>query len=221
MRTARILTVAILALLGIGSTLSSATAVTALAPALASVTVTTTDVVGGTTVGGTVTLTAAAPVGGTAVDLSSDNPAVATVPASVLVPAGSTSVGFEVTTFPVTNSQSAIIIGTTGGVTTYAIVTVRTPFAYSNGSVSVLPAGNGSGTVSSQPAGISCAYNSGVSTGTCSAFFPVGTVVRLTAKAGAASKLQGWRGLPGCGDPSKITVGRGSNITCQPGFSLK
>lgn len=125
------------------------------------------------------------------------------------------------TTFSVTNSQSALIIGTAGGVTTYAIVTVRTAFSFSNGSISVLAAGTGSGTVSSQPAGISCVYRSGTSTGTCSAFFPAGTVVRLTAQAGAGSKLQGWRGLPGCSNPSKINVTRGSNITCQPGFSLK
>ena len=221
MRSARMLVVALLALLGTGSALTGAPAMAAVAPALASVTLTATDVVGGTPVGGTVTLTSAAPSGGTLVDLSSDNPAVATVPAGVTVPAGATAATFQVTTFPVANSQSALIIGTAGGVTTYAIVTVRTQFSFSNGSISVLAAGSGRGTVTSEPAGINCAYDAGSSTGACSAFFPAGTVVRLTARAGAGSKFQGWRGTPGCGDPSRITVARGTTITCQPGFTLR
>ncbi|MEO5851196.1 MAG: hypothetical protein ABIQ15_01665 [Nocardioides sp.] len=221
MRSARMLVVALLAVLVTGPAVIGAPALAAVAPGLASVTLTATDVVGGTPVGGTVTLTAAAPSGGTLVDLSSDNPAVATVPAGVTVPAGATAASFQVTTYPVTNSQSALIIGTAGGVTTYAIVTVRTQSSFSNGSISVLAAGSGRGTVTSEPAGINCAYDAGSSSGTCSAFFPAGTVVRLTARAGAGSKFQGWRGTPGCGDPSRITVARGTTITCQPGFTLR
>jgi len=98
---------------------------------------------------------------------------------------------------------------------------VRTPSTFSSGSISVLAAGSGRGSVTSQPAGITCNYNSGTSTGVCTASFPVGTVVRLSATAAAGSKFQGWRGTPGCGDPSRITVARGTNITCQPGFALK
>ena len=124
------------------------------------------------------------------------------------VPAGSRSVGFLVTTFAVTNSQSALIIGTAGGVTTHAILTVCTASSFSNGSISVQAAGSGSGTVSSQPAGISCIYNADTGTGACSAIFPVGTVVRLTAKAGFGPTFQDWRGLPGCADASRISVSR-------------
>ena len=126
-----------------------------------------------------------------------------------------------VSTSPLTNSQSALIIGTAGGVTTYAIITVRPLSQFSNGSISIIPGGNGSGTVTSQPNGINCRITGGDGAGTCSAFFPVGTVVRLTAQAAAGSKFQGWRGLPGCADPSKMTVARGTTITCQPGFTLK
>jgi hypothetical protein len=45
--------------------------------------------------------------------------------------------------------------------------------------------------------------------------------VRLDARPASGSSFVGWRGLPGCGDPSKITVARGTTINCQPGFSLK
>ena len=43
----------------------------------------------------------------------------------------------------------------------------------------------------------------------------------LTAQAAPDSRFQGFRGTPGCGDPSRITVARGTNITCQPGFTLR
>jgi hypothetical protein len=191
------------------------------APTLSGVTLNLTDVAGGTPVIGTVTLTSAATSGGLAVALSSDNTAAATVPASVTVPAGATHANFPVTTLVVTNPQSALIIGTAGGVTAYAIITVRTQFQAANGSISILPAGNGSGTITSQPAGIKCTVTLGTGAGACSSFFPTGTVVKLNAQARAGSKFQGWRGTPGCGDPSKITVFSGTNITCQGGFVLK
>jgi hypothetical protein len=188
--------------------------------ALSSITVSPNDVLGGTPVTGTATLTAPAPTGGLAVALSSDDPAAATVPTGVLVPAGARSATFPVTTLVVPNPQSSLIIGSAGTVTTYGIVTVRTASTFSSGSISVLSAGSGGGTVTSQPAGIACTYNAGTSTGVCGASFPVGTVVRLSAAAAAGSKFQGWRGTPGCGDPSKVTVARGTNITCQPGFTI-
>ena len=221
-----------IALVSAGSTsLSSATASTGsgtsvaqnaavVAVSLSSVTLNPTEVVGGTSSAGTVALTAAAPSGGFMVTLTSDNTAAATVPASVTVLAGATTATFVVSTTVVPNSQSALIIGTAGGVTAYGIITVRTAFAFSNGSISILPGGIGSGTVTSQPAGISCTIAGGSGTGACSAFYPVGTVVRLTAKAGSGSSFQGFRGV-GCGNASKITIAAGTNITCQVGFALR
>jgi hypothetical protein len=190
------------------------------APSLSAVTLNPKEVVGGNPSTGTVSLTAAAPAGGFPVSLSSDNTAVATVPPSVTVPAGSASATFTVSTNRV-NSQSSDIIGTAGGVTKYAIITVWDQFHYTHGSVSIVPGGNGSGVITSQPAGINCTITNGNGSGTCSAFFTVGTVVRLDARPAANSSFQGWRGLPGCADPSKITVARGTNINCQPGFALR
>jgi hypothetical protein len=190
-------------------------------PALSKVTVSPADVIGGDASTGTVTLTAAAPAGGVEVALSSDDPAAATVPTSVTVPAGATSAAFPITTNMVGNPQSSLIIGTAGGVSTYGIITVYTPFTFANGNISLVRGGNGNGTITSQPAGINCTITSNGGSGTCGAWFPVGTVVRLDARPASDSSFVGWAAGIACGDPSKLTVGRDEFISCQPGFVLK
>lgn len=226
MRTTRMLVTAFLAAAGLLTSQTVALAgggtPTPTGPAvLSTVTVNPADVLGGTPVTGTVKLTAAAPTGGFVVILTSDDTVAATVPASVTVPAGSTSANFPVTTFAVGNPQSALIIGSAGTVTTYAIVTVYTQSAFSTGGVSIIPGGIGNGTITSQPAGINCTLSTNGGSGACSANFAVGTIVRLTAKAAAGSTFLGWRPLPGCSNPTKITVARGTTINCQPGFGIK
>src|SRR5207247_2929161 len=59
------------------------------APVLSSLALNPTSVVGGNTSQGTVSLSSAAPSGGAVVSLTSDNTAIATVPSSITVPAGS------------------------------------------------------------------------------------------------------------------------------------
>lgn len=194
------------------------------APTLSALTVSPTDVVGPNPATGTVTLSAAAPTGGFVVDLTSDNPAAATVPASVTVPVGASRATFPVTTQQLTNAQSAVIIGTVGGVFSterHGIITVWDAFHFANGSVSVFPGGTGAGRVVSQPAGVDCFIADGGGSGACTAFFAVGTVVRLTATAAAGSKFVGFAPKPGCIDASRITVARGTNHACQVGFLPK
>jgi hypothetical protein len=207
-----------------GCTVSSSPPPSSSSASLSSLTVSPTDVIGPDPATGTVTLSSAAPSDGFTVDLTSDNTAAATVPPSVTVPAGSTRATFSVSTKEVTNAQSAVIIGTVGGdfsTERHAVITVWDAFHFSNGSIAIIPGGNGSGRVTSQPAGIDCTITGGNGSGSCSAFFPVGTTVRLDARPAANSSFLGWRGLPGCSDPSKIRVARGTTITCQPGFSLR
>lgn len=197
---------------------------TSSAPTLSALMISPTDVVGPNPATGTVTLSGAAPDGGFVVDLSSDNPAAATVPASVTVPAGASGATFPVTTQQLTNAQSAVVIGTVGGVFSterHGIITVWDAFHFANGSVSVFPGGAGAGRVVSQPAGVDCFIANGGGSGSCSAFFAVGTVVRLTATAAAGSKFVGFAPKPGCIDASKITVARGTNHACQVGFLPK
>ena len=94
-----------------------------------SVTITPTSLVGGSqsSVVGTITLTGNAPAGGAKVTLSSSSTAAATVPASVIIPAGTTSATFTINHLLVTASKTVTIKATYGGVTSSATLTV-TPF---------------------------------------------------------------------------------------------
>jgi hypothetical protein len=88
----------------------------AVAPvSLSSIAVNPTSAAGGTPMIGTVSLSSAAPAGGVSVSLSSNN-ALAMAPASVLVPAGSTTAAFSVTTQPVVSTTSVTITATYGSV---------------------------------------------------------------------------------------------------------
>jgi hypothetical protein len=100
------------------ATPSAGAAVTALA--LSPVMVT-----GGTASTATVTVSTAAGTSGQVVTLASSNPAVATVPATVTVPAGATSVTFPVTTTAVTTATTVTIFATSGGATTSVTLTVN------------------------------------------------------------------------------------------------
>lgn len=69
---------------------------------------------GGNIVSGQVTLSGAAPVGGTAVSLTSNKPAIAAVPPSTTVPQGATSAMFNVTTASVATNTSVVISAMSG-----------------------------------------------------------------------------------------------------------
>ena len=91
---------------------------------LSSLSLNPTSVTGGHSSTGTVTLSGAAPAGGATVALSSGNAAVATVPPSVTVAAGTTSATFTVSTSSVAASTTVTISGTYGGATSSASLTV-------------------------------------------------------------------------------------------------
>src|SRR2546427_8240654 len=92
--------------------------------ALSLLTLNPTNVVGGNSSTGTVTLSGAAPSGGAVVTLSSSNTTAARVPSSVTVAAGATSATFTVSTSAVAASTTVSISGTYGGVTRSASLTV-------------------------------------------------------------------------------------------------
>jgi hypothetical protein len=70
-------------------------------------------------------------------------------------------------------------------------------------------AGDGNGTVVSQPAGISCGT-------ACQASFTTGTSVRLTATAASGSTFTGWSGHADCADGSVTMSG---SLSCTATFS--
>src|SRR5262249_53197473 len=79
-------------------------------------------IISGDTSTGTVTLSGAAPAGGVLVSLTSSNPAVAAVPTSVQVSAGSATGTFDVTGNVI---GQATITASSGGVSRTAIVRVQ------------------------------------------------------------------------------------------------
>ena len=111
---------------GGGATRSAQLTVTP-AATLTSLSVQPTNIPGGSTASGTVTLSAPAPAGGAVVTLSSANTAAATVPASVTVPSTSTTATFPVTAKAVTTSTTVTITATLGGATRTATLTVNPP----------------------------------------------------------------------------------------------
>jgi hypothetical protein len=191
-------------------------------PSLSALSVSPTTIVGPDPATGTVTLTSAAPSGGFAVSLSSNNTAAATVPPSVTVPAGSTSATFTVSTNTVTNSTSSTIIATAGGVTRSSTITVTTAFRASNGSVSLARGGSGEGRVTSQPAGIDCTITRTSTSGTCgNVFFPAGTRVRLEARPAASSSFLGWEFETTCRNAPDVTIVADVAHICRPVFRLR
>lgn len=68
-----------------------------------------------------------APAGGLTVTLSSNKPAVASVPGTGIVPAGADSAEFPVTTYGVNSNQGVVLSATTGSVTKTAFMAVNAP----------------------------------------------------------------------------------------------
>src|SRR4029077_14704561 len=73
--------------------------------------------------------------------------------------------------------------------------------------LSVTPAGSGSGTVTSLPAGIDCGS-------TCSYDFAAGTLVTLTATAASGSTFAGWSGADCSGTGNcQVTLTMAESVT--------
>lgn len=102
------------------------------AAALASLSLNPTTVIGGNGSTGTVTLDAAAPVGGVTVALASSNTTAATVPASVTIAEGATAATFTVTTSAVTEITSSTVSATHNEVTRTATLTVTSATVTTN-----------------------------------------------------------------------------------------
>jgi uncharacterized repeat protein (TIGR03803 family) len=144
-------------------------------PTVSSVTLNPTSVTGGNNSTGTVTLSSAAPSGGSTVSLSSSNTSVATVPSSVIVSSGQTSANFTVTTTSVTTNTNVTITATLGSSSGQATLTITPAGAVTLSSLTLNPTSVTGG---------------GASQGTVTLSGPAGTggaVVTLSSNSGAAS----------------------------------
>jgi hypothetical protein len=127
-------------------------------------------------------------VSGIGVSWSSSNTVVATINASGIA----TAVNPGTTTITATYS---------GGSSSTTLTVVSRP------TLSVVPAGSGSGTVTSNPAGINCGA-------TCSASYDSGTVIALTASPAGGSTFAGWSG-GGCSGTGgcNVTLNASTSVT--------
>jgi hypothetical protein len=98
-----------------------------------------------------------------------------------------------------------------GSVTTSAAVSCTATFTLQTFALTVTKAGNGSGTVTSNPAGINCGA-------TCAVSFNFGQVVALTATPAAGSTFAGWTGAADCSDGSVTTS---AAVMCTATFTLQ
>lgn len=154
-------------------------------PTLSSVSLNPASVTGGSSSAGTVTLSSAAPSGGTVVSLSS-NSSSASVPSSVTVASGSTSANFTVTTTSVSATTTATITGTLGSTIRQASLTINPPASTTISSLTLNPSTVTGGSSSTGTVTLSSAGPSG------------GTVVSLSSNSSSASV------------PSSVTVASGS-----------
>ena len=154
---------------------------------LSSVSLYPTSVLGGVSSTGYVSLTTAAPAGGAVVALSSSNPAVATVPASVTVAAGAWNANFPISTGAVSSSTTVTISGSYGEVAKSATLTVTAPTTLS--SVSLSPSSVPGGTDSIGTVTLSAAAPADGAVVTLSSSNPAVAMIpaSATVAAGAAS----------------------------------
>jgi hypothetical protein len=167
---------------------------------LSSLTVAPTTVSGGASAQGTVTINNAAPAGGITVALSSGNPSAVSMPASLVIPAGSTQASFTVTGSVVSTSTTASLSATYGSVKKTALLNISADFAtlssISLNPTSVVGGSSSQATVSLNiPAGFAGAVvplssNSSAATVPASVTVPAGaasTVFTVTTSAVSAS----------------------------------
>jgi hypothetical protein len=138
-----------------------------------------------------VTLSSAAPSGGVTVSLSSDTPSAASVPATVTVPAGSTTAAFTIDTYPVAGSIPVIITADHSGVTKTAALTVT---ASAVSSLAVSPASVLGGIISQGTVMLSGTAPSG------------GVVVLLSSSAPSTAKVPATVTVPGGSASAAFTI---------------
>ena len=144
---------------------------------------------------GTVTLAAAAPDGGALVTLTSDNPTIARVPASVLVFPGSRSATFLIDTATVVTPMATRITASYAGTSASATLTVTPPPLVAAFVVRSRTRGAGACVMDVSSQDLDCVLDGSASTGFISAYlwtYTMGTqTLRHTANApNAASSPQ-------------------------------
>jgi PASTA domain-containing protein/List-Bact-rpt repeat protein/subtilase family protein/predicted actin-binding protein/WD40 repeat protein len=123
---------------------------------------------------------------------------------------GATSADYEVTSSDYGATLRVAVDAVAAGGSSYLSSTPSAVVPTPQELLTISKDGNGSGTVSSDPAGIDCGS-------TCSQSFDYGTNVHLTASPDTGSVFAGWRG-GGCAGTSPCTVTLGADTTITATF---
>jgi hypothetical protein len=143
--------------------------------------------------------------------VSSSNPAAASMSNSVLIPAGSTTGGITINTAPVSTQTLVTINVSGGGVTRSATLTVLPTVAPTTKSLAVTAGGRSGERVVSSPAGINVATGS-----TGSTQVAPGTVVTLSVSSGRSAIWAGACSSNGAKTTTcKLTVNANSSVTAN------
>ena len=89
--------------------------------------------------------------------------------------------------------------------------------------LSVLVTGNGTGAVSTSPAGVACSYSGNSTSGTCSASFVSGAIVTLTATPAGGHTFGGWSGACTGTGSCQVTMSQAQTVTATfvlPNYQL-
>jgi photosystem II stability/assembly factor-like uncharacterized protein len=181
-----------------------------------------TSVTGGAASIGTVTLNTAAPASGVIVALSNSNPTVATVPASVTVPAGATSAAFTISTSPVAASIAVTISATYSGVRKSANLIINPAITLL--SLSLNPTSVTAGSTSSETVTLSASASAGgamvalASSNTAVATVP--TSVTVAAGATSATFTVSTNSLTGCASSGVTISATYGGVTRSAGLTV-
>jgi hypothetical protein len=144
---------------------------------------------------------------------SSNTPGMVTVSPTGLITATGEACGGTLVSATVTTNHSIGNIGSTGAIVTSFMTANVVCFTGSGSGGPLLTAnfsGNGSGTITSSPSGLSCAS-------TCSATFPSGTTITITAAPTGSSTFGSWANCDSVSGlvctVTNLTTSRGVTVT--------
>jgi hypothetical protein len=146
---------------------------------------------------------------------ASNTPQMFTVDSTGLLTATGGACGSTLVSATVTTGKSAGGISSSGaavvGYMTASVVCFSGTGTGSGPALGVTFGGQGTGTIASQPGGLSCDS----SVGTCSSQFPVGTVVTITATPNSPSTFGSWTGCSTASNvnPCQITLESNTFLT--------
>jgi hypothetical protein len=149
------------------------------------------SILSGKTSTGTVVLSGPAPAGGAVVQLATSNPSLTSLPSSVKVPAGSSSVSFTVAAAQVAQTAAAAVSATFNGVSKTITLTVRAPSLIR---------------VSLSPLTLKGGLSSAVNSVGIDAQSPFPTVVTLTSSNPAVASVPASVSIPAGGVAALFTV---------------